>query len=161
MTASSIRKAISGSARWTTTRKTLPARCTSSTDEGCVRRDDGYVITNGPAESPDGSILYHTDTLERSHLCLRPRARTGCSPKSACSRASRARAAYPDGPMRGRRRVPVDRALRRQGPEPLRARRPNCSRRSTLPCANVTKAAFGGNDLQTLYITTAWKGLED
>jgi xylono-1,5-lactonase len=28
-----------------------------------------------------------------------------------------------------------------------------------LPCANVTKAAFGGPDLRTLYITTAWKGL--
>src|SRR5262249_6505098 len=28
-----------------------------------------------------------------------------------------------------------------------------------LPCANVTKAAFGGSDLRTLYIATAWTGL--
>ena len=28
-----------------------------------------------------------------------------------------------------------------------------------LPVANCTKAAFGGADLRTLYVTTAWKGL--
>ena len=27
--------------------------------------DAGYIITNGPAFSPDGRTLYHTDTLER------------------------------------------------------------------------------------------------
>ncbi len=31
--------------------------------------------------------------------------------------------------------------------------------RLTLPVANVTKAAFGGPDLRTLYITSAWNGL--
>src|SRR5262245_2926180 len=35
------------------------------TDRGCVERDRGYVITNGPTESPDGRTLYHTDTLGR------------------------------------------------------------------------------------------------
>ena len=30
----------------------------------------------------------------------------------------------------------------------------------TLPCANVTKATFGGSDLKSFYITTAWKGLK-
>ena len=28
-----------------------------------------------------------------------------------------------------------------------------------FPCANVTKIAFGGPDLRTVYATTAWKGL--
>jgi D-xylonolactonase len=28
-----------------------------------------------------------------------------------------------------------------------------------MPVANVTKAAFGGKDLRTLYVTTAWKDL--
>jgi xylono-1,5-lactonase len=28
-----------------------------------------------------------------------------------------------------------------------------------FPCANVTKLAFGGSDLQTVYASTAWKGL--
>jgi sugar lactone lactonase YvrE len=29
----------------------------------------------------------------------------------------------------------------------------------SLPVANCTKAAFGGDDLRTLYITSAWKDL--
>ena len=32
---------------------------------GLRRMDDGYCITNGPAVSPDGRTLYHTDTLKR------------------------------------------------------------------------------------------------
>ncbi|MDF3823472.1 SMP-30/gluconolactonase/LRE family protein, partial [Leptospira sp. 96542] len=28
-------------------------------------RDSAYVITNGPARSPDGATLYHNDTLQR------------------------------------------------------------------------------------------------
>ena len=28
-----------------------------------------------------------------------------------------------------------------------------------MPVANCTKVAFGGDNLQTLYIATAWKGL--
>jgi cyclophilin family peptidyl-prolyl cis-trans isomerase len=30
-----------------------------------AQMDDGYVITNGPALSPDGRTLYHTDTLDK------------------------------------------------------------------------------------------------
>jgi xylono-1,5-lactonase len=29
-----------------------------------------------------------------------------------------------------------------------------------FPCANVTKIAFAGDDLRTVYATTAWKGLD-
>ena len=29
----------------------------------------------------------------------------------------------------------------------------------SLPVANCTKPAFGGEDLRTLYVTSAWKGL--
>jgi len=29
-----------------------------------------------------------------------------------------------------------------------------------FPVANVTKLAFGGDDLRTVYATTAWKGLD-
>jgi xylono-1,5-lactonase len=31
--------------------------------------------------------------------------------------------------------------------------------RTRLPCANVTKLAFGGPDYRTAFVTTAWKGL--
>jgi sugar lactone lactonase YvrE len=29
-----------------------------------------------------------------------------------------------------------------------------------MPVANVTKVAFGGEDLRDVYVTTAWKGLD-
>jgi len=31
--------------------------------------------------------------------------------------------------------------------------------RVEFPVANITKLAFGGDDLKTVYATTAWKGL--
>src|SRR5690606_12012695 len=34
-------------------------------DRQLTARDTGYVITNGPAMSPDGRTLYHNDTLQR------------------------------------------------------------------------------------------------
>ena len=33
--------------------------------------------------------------------------------------------------------------------------------RIETPCANVTKPAFGGPELKTLYLTTAWMGLSE
>ena len=35
-------------------------------DRRVHRIDDGYRITNGPAFSPDGRIMYHTDTIART-----------------------------------------------------------------------------------------------
>src|SRR5215469_5921456 len=32
---------------------------------GLAAMDPGYVVTNGPAFSPDGGTLYHTDTLAK------------------------------------------------------------------------------------------------
>jgi sugar lactone lactonase YvrE len=31
--------------------------------------------------------------------------------------------------------------------------------RVRVPCANVTKVAFGGPDYRSVFVTTAWKGL--
>src|SRR5690606_12969097 len=35
-----------------------------------AQMDDGYVITNGPAMSPDGRTLYHVDTVNRQLLAF-------------------------------------------------------------------------------------------
>jgi D-xylonolactonase len=126
--------------------------------QGAVRRvDDGYCITNGPAVSPGGRTLYHVDTLQRVIYAFdindageldSKRVFTTIEPGSG----------YPDG-------LSVDAeggvwialyggwGLRRYSPrgELIGAVR--------LPCANVTKAAFGGADRRTLYITSARKGL--
>lgn len=110
-------------------------------------------ITNGPAMSPDGRILYHVDTRGGLvHACdvaddgsLGPSRRfVRISPEEG----------YPDGPT-------VDSEgcvwiglfagwqARRYSPEGelIEAVR--------FPVANITKLAFGGEDLRTVYATTA------
>jgi sugar lactone lactonase YvrE len=125
--------------------------------EGCRRRDVGYVVTNGPALSPDGRTLYHTDTLARVIYAFARAADGALSGKRVFARITR-EGACPDGPV-------VDAegclwtglfggwGLERYAPDG------RLIETLSLPCANVTKAAFGGEDLRTLYITTAWKGL--
>ena len=127
------------------------------TDGGCQRRDPGYVVSNGPAESPDGRVLYHTDTLAGIIYAF-DRTRDGLSNKRVFARFG-AGEGFPDGPI-------VDAegcvwtgvfggwGLRRYSPrgELLSSLR--------LPCSAVTKAAFAGDDLRTLYITTSHVSLD-
>jgi D-xylonolactonase len=122
-------------------------------ETGCVRRDPGYVVTNGPAESPDGRVLYHTDTLAGIIYAF-DRARTGTLTNKRVFARLPAGGGYPDGPA-----VDAEGALwtgvfggwgmQRYSPEG------KLLQTLRLPCANVTKAAFAGDDLRTLYITTA------
>lgn len=119
--------------------------------------DEGYVITNGPAFSPDGRTLYHTDTLERVTFAFDLDEKGAITNKRLFIRYAETDG-YPDGPT-------VDAegcvwisfffgwGVRRYSPkgEMLRFVR--------FPCSNVTKIAFGGDDLATAYATTAWKGL--
>lgn len=122
-----------------------------------TRHDDGICITNGPAVSPDGRTLYHTDTLAREihafeleddGTTLRKRLFLRFSPDLG----------WPDG-------TSVDEAgclwVAFFGGWAVRRYTPDGHLLSTLrlPCANVTKLAFGGPDLRTAYITTARKGL--
>jgi sugar lactone lactonase YvrE len=117
--------------------------------------DDGYVVTNGPAFSPDGRTCYHTDTFGRAIYAFDVDERGRLSGKRLFAEVDRG---YPDGPA-------VDAegclwtglfggwGLQRYAPSgrPLE--------RIDFPVANVTKPAFGGPDLRTLYATTAWMGL--
>ena len=119
--------------------------------------DDGYVITNGPAFSPDGRTLYHTDTLKRAIYAF-DLAEDGSLSNKRVFIAIPERDGYPDGMtvdaegclwvahFGGWRVTRFDPAGR-----PLRM--------VALPVANVTSCAFGGASLETLYITTATKGL--
>ena len=66
--------------------------------EGCVRRDPGYVVTNGPAESPDGRVLYHTDTLAGVIYAF-DRARSGTLTNKRVFARLTAGEGYPDGPI--------------------------------------------------------------
>lgn len=117
------------------------------------------VVTNGPAVSRDGRTLYHVDSGNRTvwryaigdgpslgepELFLRLKEDEG----------------YPDG-------VVLDSedclwvalwdgwGVHRYAPDA------RLLQRIDLPCARVTKVAFGGEDLRTLFITTARIGLDE
>jgi D-xylonolactonase len=120
--------------------------------------DSGYVITNGPAFSPDGGTLYHTDTLEKRIYAFDLREDGSLANKRIFVTIEEG-AGYPDGPAvdsegclwtglfggwAARRYSPAGRLLESVA----------------FPVANVTKLAFGGPDLTTVYATTARKGLD-
>jgi sugar lactone lactonase YvrE len=114
---------------------------------------DGIAITNGPAVSPDGQILYFVDTLKGTIEAAdigedgslgnrRPFARI--DPKDG----------HPDGPTidsNGYLWISLY-----AGWETLRySPSGDLVERVRFPVANITKIAFGGGDLRTVYATTA------
>lgn len=123
---------------------------------GLKRCDENYVITNGPATSVDGRTLYHVDTLERVIYAFD--LRDGEIGNRRIFTRIEKPDAYPDGPA-------VDCegcvwvglfggwAVQRFSAEGV------LLQTIDMPVANCTKIAFGGSDLRTMYITTAWKGL--
>jgi xylono-1,5-lactonase len=123
---------------------------------GLKRCDDGYVITNGPVASLDGRTLYHVDTLERVIYAFDQ------EDGSVTNRRLFARiekpGAYPDGPA-----IDVEGCvwIGLYGGWGVQRFSPQGELLQTLelPVANCTKLAFGGADLRTIYVTTAWKGL--
>jgi xylono-1,5-lactonase len=122
------------------------------------RMDDGYVITNGPAMSPDGRILYHVDTLQRVVYVFDVDAAGDLANKRVFATIDEP-GFYPDGPV-------VDAEgnvwLALFGGWGVRCYSPagRVLHTIALPVAQCTKVAFGGADLRTLYITTASMGLD-
>jgi sugar lactone lactonase YvrE len=119
--------------------------------------DDGYVISNGPAFSPDGRTFYHTDTGRRAvyRFDVEPDGRLSGKRPLVEIEAS---AGWPDGSV-------VDAAgciwIALYGGWAVRRYSPQGQLLETVsfPCANVTKVALGGRDLKTAFVTTARKGL--
>lgn len=120
--------------------------------------DSGYVITNGPAFSPDGRTLYHTDTLERRIYAFDLHQDGSLADKRIFATIEEG-AGYPDGPV-----VDSEGCLwtglfggwsaRRYAPDG------QLLESVSFPVANITKLAFGGPALTTVYATTARKGLD-
>jgi len=119
--------------------------------------DTGYIVSNGPAFSPDAATFYHTDSTRRLVYAF------DCGPNGSLSNKRvfveiEKDAGFPDG-------TTVDAegcvwvalwdgwAVRRYSP--------GAELLSTVPfpCARVTKIAFGGPDNCMVYVTTAWEGL--
>lgn len=110
-------------------------------------------ITNGPAVSPDGTILYFVDTLGRTIRAadIHPSGTLGPSRPFVTIGDGEG---YPDGPT-----IDADGCVwvslyagwetRRYSPQG------ELLQRVRFPVANITKIAFGGADLRTAYATTA------
>jgi xylono-1,5-lactonase len=137
-----------------------------SSPTGAVHVYDGHsvrsvggacTITNGPAISPDGRMLYHVDTLAGKIWQFDISAGEQLTDGKLFA-AIDPKHGNPDG-------VTVDSegclwvglwggwCVRRYAPDG------QLLASVSLPCANVTKIAFGGADLRTAYVTTARVGL--
>ena len=122
-----------------------------------VACDNGFAISNGPAHSPDGRTLYHTDTLAGTIYRFDVAADGAISDKRPFIQIEHG-VGYPDGST-------VDEqgciwvalfggwAVRRYSP------RGELLETVAIPCANVTKLVLGGAGLTTAFVTTARIGL--
>ena len=122
------------------------------------RQDDGYVVTNGPAFSPDGRTLYHTDTFAGLIHAFDLGPDGDITNKRPFVKIP-ASQGYPDGmTVDGEGHLWVAHwggwGLGRFDPDGK-----PCGR-IDLPVAQVTSCAFGGEDLSKLFITTAAIGLD-
>ena len=123
---------------------------------GLARMDEGYIITNGPAASPDGTVLYHTDTLGRRTWAFDLAADGSLSGKRLFAQFPGH--GHPDG-MAVDSEGQVWIALFGGGRIERYAPDGRLTASVAFPCSNITKLAFGGDDMRTAYVTTARKGL--
>jgi len=125
---------------------------------GIAAADDGYIITNGPATSPDGGTLYHTDTLDKRVYAFDVDADGKLSNKRTFTTIEDG--GYPDGMA-----VDLDGCVWVATFGGWRIDRFDAGGRKVgevrFPCANITKLAFGGDDMRTVYATSARKGLSN
>jgi xylono-1,5-lactonase len=123
-----------------------------------IASDWTAVVTNGPAFSCGGQFLYHVDSGERTVWRIPAENATVASAGDVFIRIADADG-YPDG-------VVVDSedciwvalwdgwGVRRYAPDGT------LLMHIDIPCARVTKIAFGGPDLMTAFVTTARFGID-
>lgn len=129
-----------------------------ASDGGARLADAGFVVSNGPAVSADGTTLYFNDSVGLRTLAY------DLSPDDAGPRNSRVFATFP-----AEARLPdgatVDNAgclwVGHWGEGRVSRLSPDGALIGTLrlPCPNVTSVAFAGADLRHLVVTTARDGL--
>jgi xylono-1,5-lactonase len=127
---------------------------------GLQAMDEGIIITNGPCHSPDGKTFYHTDTLGRVVFAY------DCAPDGSLSN-KREFVRYPQGVPGHPDGSAVDAEghvwISLFGGSRIERYAPDGTLSATvaMPCPNITKVAFGGADLRTVFVTTARKGMSE
>ena len=125
-------------------------------DQGLQSQDSNYTVTNGPAVSPDGGTLYHVDSAARVVYSFTLSRDGSLSGKRRFIEFPSD--VYPDGlaiDAAGNLWIALFDGWRLEHYSPEGRKR----REIRFPCSQVTKPAFGGESLQTLYVTTARTGL--
>jgi sugar lactone lactonase YvrE len=119
-----------------------------------TRISDGYICSNGPSFSPDGHIIYHTRTHDRTIYAHDIDLTTGEAGPGRIFATIPAEQGVPDGST-------VDgegflwsthwggACVTRYAPDGT------VDRVINLPVRNPTSCAFGGIDMTTLYVTSA------
>lgn len=129
-----------------------------SPDHQVAKMDHDYIITNGPAFSPDGHTMYHNDTGLGVIYAFDVDHQDNISNKRIFASLDMGKDGSTDG-------ITVDSEggiwLAHFGG--ARVTRYSVSgsidRVIELPCPNITSCTFGGQNLDTLYITTARCGM--
>jgi len=127
-------------------------------DRTWTRIDDRYQVTNGPAFSPDGRVMYHCDSARQIIYAYDVDERGDASGRRIFARFGESDG-YPDG-------MTIDRAgdlwvafwdgwcLRRLTPAG------EVAQTLSMPVQRPTSCAFGGPDADRLYITSSALGLD-
>ena len=129
-------------------------------DHRVTRLFGGYMVCNGPAFSPDGRILYFSNSAEREILAFPYDPAAGeAGPPRVFARIPDA-LGYPDG-----LNVDADGGLWCAHWDGWRLTRfrpdGTVDRTIEFPVPRVTSSTFGGPGLDRLYVTTARIGLDD
>lgn len=116
--------------------------------------DGDYIIANGPAFSPDGKVLYHNDTTKRCIYAYDLNADGSVSNKRVLVQFGDKSEGSPDGLT-----VDVNGDLWQASFGGHRITRfsseGEVKQVLEMPVPNITSCTFGGENLDTLYITTA------
>lgn len=127
-------------------------------DHRWTRADDDYAVTNGPAFSPAGDVLYHTDSGKRTIFKFAMRDDGTLGPREIFARFAGAEG-YPDGMT-----VDAEGCLWVAFWDGWAVRRfaPDGGELAIIetPVQRPTSVVFGGPQLDRLYITSARVGLD-
>ncbi|HYP70092.1 MAG TPA: SMP-30/gluconolactonase/LRE family protein [Variovorax sp.] len=129
-------------------------------DGSCTLHESGITVSNGPTWSADGRTMYFNDTAPNRILAYDFDPESGTlSNRRAWLRLAPGDG-YPDG-------MTTDAAGRlwicHWGGACVSCHDPVSGAelaRIALPAAHITNCAFGGPELRTLFVTSAWSGLD-
>jgi len=123
-----------------------------------TRHDDGYRVTNGPTFSPDGTTVYHTDSLARTVFAFDLTEDGALLDKRVFLRFDDSWG-YPDGMC-----TDADGGvwIAHWGGSRVSRFSPDgrLDRSIALPAAQITSCAFAGAGLDRMFVTSAAVGLE-